>query len=352
MKAPQRLAVLSIVLSPCLSFLPGFPTVNHPSVARRRPRSAEVKLLGKKNSGKTQQDLAAKMEAIKRAKAQEAAQQQASTIQYEGGGDAAAAAAAAAAAVTAEAEVGAEQAVVSVAANAGWRRAPSKAKSQKEEEARKFAKAFEEAVASDDMVLASSASSKYSSRAMSFAEFENESEQGLSGGSKSISYLKVGEPAPLEVWTELSTVDGEPASFWGSDDAGKAKPLAMVVTHYREGSGKLKEAVDTLNKKLPRKSFPADVKVVARDTPAATRRLAKTANIPGAKFYSASAGARGDAWCWSHGITPQLAEFGVSVFLIEAATGTLFAVSYDCDPLEVVAFAKKAVAVYIERQQQ
>ena len=271
----------------------------------------------------------AKFEAAKRAKAAQAAQDAAAKYQEQYSG--------AEGAVTAAAETSESDALV--AANAGWRRGgASQPTRSKEEERQELATAFEVAVSSERTF----SSDKYSSKAISFGERE----KSLSG-SQSIQYLHVGEPAPLEVWNELVDVHGEPASFWG--DGERAKPLVVVVSHFQESSVKLKSAVETLNKKLPRKAFPADVKVVARCSAGAMRKLAKASTNPGVEFYSAG-GATGDAWCWSHGITPQLNEFGVSVFVIEATSGVLFAVSYDCDPLEVVAFTKRAIAAYVDRQ--
>ena len=128
---------------------------------------------------------------------------------------------------------------------------------------------FETAVTNFDI----KSSNCYSERTLPLDAFVGN--EDLSG-SKSVQYLKVGELTPLEVWNELVDSYGNPASFWPPDGK-KVKPLTICVTHYRQGSAKLKDAVETLSKKLPRKAFPADIRIVTRDTPSATRRLANSA---------------------------------------------------------------------------
>lgn len=164
----------------------------------------------------------------------------------------------------------------------------------------------------------------------------------------SVQYLKVGQPAPLEVWTALRDPAGDfvPA-FASVREAAGNKPLVLVCTHHREASAKLKVALEAIDKQLPRKSFKASLVVVTRDSCAANGRLAKATGFP-ATVLSAE-GLAGSAWAQSYGVTSQLSEFGVSVFAVDTARQDLFAVAYDVEPLAVAELLKKIVAAHAKR---
>lgn len=157
-----------------------------------------------------------------------------------------------------------------------------------------------------------------------------------------LEYLKAGKIAPIEVWSSLQDVNGINIDFTAV--AGD-KPLLVCVTHYTEASAKLKSAVEVIDKSLPRKSFQAAVVVISRDTPAAVGRLMKKCSFP-ATFLSASE--RND-WCFAYGITPLVADFGVSCFIIETSTGRIFSVNYNCDPPALAEYIKAAIAAYFKR---
>jgi len=161
-----------------------------------------------------------------------------------------------------------------------------------------------------------------------------------------VEYLKPGQPAPLEEWAKLLVGSGVELTQGMEGVGGGGRPLVAIVTHYLESSAKLREAAVEMAAKLPRKSFAADLAVVSRDPWGATAKLAKVAN-----------GARGSAvtflsahgapeWFHAFGVTDQLVEFGVSVFVVERETASIFAVSYDCDPDNVATFIKKAAEAF------
>ena len=162
--------------------------------------------------------------------------------------------------------------------------------------------------------------------------------------NQAVKYLKIGQAAPLEVWNELQDTRAEAASFSRIKEAAGGKDLVIVLTHYQKASGKLNAAVDMGAKQLPRKSFVAHLVVVARDSPAAMGRLAKTCGFP-ATFLSAD-GPNGAAWGFSYGVTSQLSEFGISMFAIDALSGGLFAVAYDIDPLQTPEVLRKVAAAH------
>jgi hypothetical protein len=191
---------------------------------------------------------------------------------------------------------------------------------------------------------------------------------GTVGGSEPIKYLKPGQPSPLKVWRNLLVAeDAELADGIegiGNREGQCRRPLLAVVTHYLEGSNKLKEAAVEMATKLPRRSFAADLAVVCRDPWGATAKLAKLANGGGGggggKQGSGDGGGpvaflsahRNPQWPHAYGVSSQLVEFGVSVFVIERSTGLVFAVGYNCAPENVVLFLKRAVAAFKEQHKQ
>ena len=51
-------------------------------------------------------------------------------------------------------------------------------------------------------------------------------------------------------------------------------------------------------------------------------------------------------WCASYGVTSESARYELAVFVIESATGKCVSVNYDCSPVALTDYIKKAVAFW------